>query len=141
MSALCDTLLDAWQRAWGNGEVEAFTGLVAENYTRQSKSGQETIAEVVDQINAQHNAFSDYRMDILRAVEGETEVAIYWRSIGRHTGEYMGVPPTGREVVVTGASFIRVENGKITDEDVVWDPREMLSAMRIGHLGDTRRKK
>lgn len=93
------------------------------------------------QIEDSHRAFSDFTMQILRAVEGENEVAIHWRSVGRHTGEFMGVPPTGREVTVSGASFIRYRDGKITDEDVVWDPREMLSAMSIFHLGDQRRKK
>lgn len=141
MSEMLDKITSAWTRAWGQGETGAFEELVSDDYTRQSKTGQEALEQVVAQIEDSHRAFSDFSMEILRAIEGENEVAIHWRSVGRHTGEFMGVPPTGREVIVSGASFIRHEAGKITDEDVVWDPREMLSAMSIWHLGDQRRKK
>lgn len=141
MSAMLQKITDAWTRAWSTGEFQAFEEITSEGYVRYSKSGQETLEQVINQIQEQHAAFSDFSMEILRAVEGENEAAIYWRSIGRHTGEFMGVPPTGREVVVSGASFIRFADGRITDEDVIWDPREMLSAMSIVHLGDTRRKK
>ena len=52
-----------------------------------------------------------------------------------HTGTYMGVPPTGRTVNVSGAAFIKHRDGKILEEHTVWDPRELLSAMKIVHLG------
>ena len=79
-------------------------------------------------------------MRILRAIEDDNLVAIHWESTGTHTGEFMGVPPTGRTVTVTGASFVGHRDGKITDEAVVWDPREMLSAVGIWHLGDQRKR-
>lgn len=141
MSEMIDRITSAWTRAWGQGDTTAFEELVSEDYVRYSKSGQEALPQVVDQIEASHRAFADFTMEVLRAIEGDNEVAIHWRSVGRHTGEFMDVPPTGREVIVSGASFIRFEDGKVTDEDVVWDPREMLSAISIVHLGDTRRKK
>ncbi|WP_313810572.1 ester cyclase [Glutamicibacter sp.] len=141
MSEMLEKVTSAWTRAWSQGETKAFEELVSEDYRRQSKSGHEGLAQVVSQIEDSHRAFSDFTMEILRSVEGENEVAIHWRSVGRHTGEFMGVPPTGREVIVSGASFIRFADGKITEEDVIWDPREMLSAMSIWHLGDTRRRK
>lgn len=137
---MLEKITSAWTRAWSQGETKAFEELVSDDYVRQSKTGAEALEQVVSQIEDSHRAFSDFTMQIMRAVEGENEVAIHWRSVGRHTGEFMGVPPTGREVIVSGASFIRFADGKITDEDVIWDPREMLSAMSIWHLGDTRRK-
>ena len=47
----------------------------------------------------------------------------------------MDVPATGRSITVTGASFLRFEDDKIAEEWVVWDPRELLSALGIWHLG------
>ncbi len=141
MSEMLEKITTAWTRAWSQGETAAFADLVSDDYRRQSKSGHEGLEQVITQIEDSHRAFSDFTMEILRSVEGENEVAIHWRSVGRHTGEFMGVPPTGREVIVSGASFIRYADGKITEEDVIWDPREMLSAMSIWHLGDTSRRK
>jgi predicted ester cyclase len=48
----------------------------------------------------------------------------------------MEVPATGRAVTVSGASFLRFENDKLAEEWVVWDPRELLSALGIWHLGN-----
>jgi predicted ester cyclase len=36
--------------------------------------------------------------------EGDKVVA-RWRSRATHRGDYMGIPPTGREVEVTGITF------------------------------------
>lgn len=138
MADMLTTITQAWIKAWGNGDTSAFETLVAPGYVRQSKSGEEDIAHVVKQIEDSHHAFSDFDMQVLRAIEDDNLVAIYWESTGKHTGEFMGVPPTGRTVTVRGASFIDHRDGVVTSESVVWDPREMLSSMSIWHLGDQR---
>ena len=56
---------------------------------------------------------------------------IRWQSQGTHTGSFMGVPSTSRTVTVTGASFCRFTDGLLAEEWVVWDPRELLNAMKI----------
>ncbi|WP_267279016.1 ester cyclase [Arthrobacter sp. CDRTa11] len=128
-------IIEAWSRAWGEGDTRAFEEIVAENYVRRSKSGQEGLPEVIRQIEESHAAFSDFTMDVLHAVEDSDLIAINWQSHGRHTGTFMGVPPTQRIVTVNGASFLRHKDGLITEESVVWDPRELLSSMNIWHLG------
>jgi steroid delta-isomerase-like uncharacterized protein len=141
MSDMLTRITDAWVRAWGQGETQAFEDLAGENYRRHSKTGPEELDEVVRQITESYNAFADFNVEVLHAIEDDNLVAIHWRSTGRHTGEFMGVPPTGRTVTVTGASFLEHAGGKIVQESTVWDPREMLSAMQIWHLGDFLRGK
>lgn len=141
MTNMLDRVTDAWVRAWSNGETEAFEELAAPDYRRHSKTGPEELDEVVRQITESYNAFTDFHVEVLHAIEDDNLVAIHWRSTGTHTGEFMGVPPTGREVTVVGASFLQHADGKITQESTVWDPREMLSAMQIWHLGDFLREK
>lgn len=138
MANMLERITEAWSRAWSDGETSAFEKLVSPEYVRQSKSGEEGLAEVVRQIQESHRAFSNFQMNVLRAIEDDNLVAIYWESGGTHTGEFMGVPPTQRRVTVRGASFIDHHDGVITAESVVWDPREMLSSMSIWHLGDQR---
>lgn len=139
MTTMLERVTNAWQRAWGDGETAAFEALVGPGYVRHSKSGEESLQDVLRSIEEQHAAFSGFGMRILRAIEDDNLVAIHWESTGTHTGEFMGVPPTGREVTVTGASFVGHRGGKVTDECVVWDPRELLSAVGIWHLGDQRK--
>jgi len=138
MTNMLNRVTEAWTKAWGEGDTAAFERLVAPDYERQSKTGSEGLAQVVAQIEESHRAFSDFRVTVLRAIENDNLVAIHWETVGKHTGEFMGVPPTGRTVTVQGASFISHQDGLITSEAVVWDPRDMLSSMSIWHLGDQR---
>lgn len=128
----------AWTRAWGFGETDAFEAIASENYVRHSKTGDEGLESVLAQIRESHEAFSDFDVEIINAVDDGQLIAIHWRSKGRHTGTFMEVPPTYREVSVDGAAFLSYSEGKITDETSIWDPRELLSSMRIWHLGKRR---
>lgn len=139
MSTMLATITDAWTRAWSDGETAAFEEITSDDYVRISKTGQERLPEVLNQIRESHEAFTGFTMEILHAVEDDETIAIHWRSSARHTGTFMDVPPTGRSVTVQGAAFLKHHNKRITQETVVWDPRELLSAMNIWHLG-TRRK-
>ncbi|GAB13123.1 hypothetical protein ARGLB_036_00190 [Arthrobacter globiformis NBRC 12137] len=130
-----DTILEAWNGAWGDGDLAAFERLLAPGYVRRSKSGTEDYASLRKTIEAMHTAFPDSSTEILEIVEDGTKVAVHWQTTGTHTGEFMDVPATGRSIAVTGASFLRFDGDKLAEEWVVWDPRELLSALGIWHLG------
>lgn len=138
MSSMLEKVGIAWKRAWGEGDTQAFQDIVADGYVRHSKTGEEGIEDVIEQIKSSHRAFSDFRVEILQALEDSEAIAILWESTGIHTGEFMGVPPTGRKVVVRGAAFIRHADGQILEESTVWDPRDLLASMKIVHLGNKR---
>lgn len=135
MSTTRETILNAWNGAWGDGDLSAFEALLAPGYVRHSKSGSEDYTRLRKTIEATHEAFPDTTTEILRIVEDGKTAAIHWQTHGTHQGSFMDVPATGRSVTVTGASFLRFDDGKIAEEWVVWDPRELLSALGIWHLG------
>lgn len=124
-------VLNAWRAAWGNGEVEAFERILAPGYVWHTKSGDEDVEKLRQAINDSRAAFPDLVTEILQSVEQDDMVAIRWTSHGTHTGSFMGVPSTERTVTVYGASFCRFADGLLAEEWVVWDPRELLSAMSI----------
>ena len=130
-----DTILKAWNGAWGDGDLAAFEQLLAPGYVRRSKSGSEDYAALRKTIEAMHAAFPDSRTEILEIIEDGPKVAVHWQTTGTHTGEFMDVPATGRSIAVTGASFLKFDGDKLAEEWVVWDPRELLSALGIWHLG------
>lgn len=138
MSTMLAKIAVAWTRAWGFGETDAYEAITADDYVRHSKTGDEGLDTVLTQIRESHEAFSDFDVEIIEAVDDGELIAIHWRSKGRHTGTFMEVPPTHREVSVDGAAFLRYADGKITEETSIWDPRELLSSMRIWHLGRRR---
>lgn len=135
MSSRQDTILTAWNQAWGNGDLSSFEELIAPGYVRRSKSGSEDYAALKRTIEAMHAAFPDMSTQIVHIVEDTNTAAIHWESRGTHQGSFMDVPATGRSITVTGASFLKFDNGRVAEEWVVWDPREMLSSLGIWHLG------
>lgn len=135
MSTRQETILKAWNGAWGDGDLAAFERILAPGYIRRSKSGSEDYASLQMTIEAMQKAFPDSVVEILQIVEDGDRVAIHWQTRATHQGTFMDVPATGRSVTVSGASFLRFEDEKLAEEWVIWDPRELLSALGIWHLG------
>ncbi|MEF9605805.1 ester cyclase, partial [Paracoccus sp. PXZ] len=124
-----DRLIDAWSRAWGQGETVAFENIAAATYVRYSRDGKQVrLPDMLRQIEESHSAFSDFRVSVNHTVAEGDMIAIEWRTVAKHTGSFMGVPPTQRDVVVSGASFLRHKDGRILEEWVAWDPRDLLAS-------------
>jgi steroid delta-isomerase-like uncharacterized protein len=76
-------------------------------------------------------AFSDARVTIDDMVaEGDT-VAVRFTLRGTHTGELMGIPPTGRQVVVTGIDINHIVGGQIAERWANVDTLGMLQQLGV----------
>ena len=53
-------------------------------------------------------------------------VTARWIGSGVHTGELMGIPPTGRSVSVDAITVFTIRDGKISEEWTVWDALGLL---------------
>lgn len=59
-------------------------------------------------------------VDEARIYQGEW-AACFGRQVAKHTGEFMGIPPTGREVEIPYMDFWKVQDGRIVDNWVMVD--------------------
>jgi predicted ester cyclase len=50
---------------------------------------------------------------------------------GTHQGEFMGIPPTGRQVTFTGIHISRVAGGKIAEEWGQFDALGMMQQLGV----------
>jgi steroid delta-isomerase-like uncharacterized protein len=48
-------------------------------------------------------------------------VVTRWTGTGRHTGEVMGIPPSGKSIKVSAISIHRIAGGKLAEHWCVWD--------------------
>lgn len=72
------------------------------------------------------SAFPNATMQITEIVaEGDT-IAAHWTATGTHTGELMGIAPTGRDVTVEGVQFDRIRDGKIVESHGLFDALGLL---------------
>jgi predicted ester cyclase len=58
--------------------------------------------------------------------EGD-KVAMCWQGKSVHQGEFMGVAPTSKQVMMTGNSIARIEGGKIVEE---WTEMDTFGLMQ-----------
>ena len=83
---------------------------------------------------ALRSAFSSIHVDIHHVIEQGDLALLQWTITMTHTGEFMGMPATGRTVAATGMSLQRFENGKIVE---AWDNWDQLGA--FAQLGEISR--
>ncbi len=71
--------------------------------------------------------FSDQRWDIRHVVAEDDTVVVHATHHARHTGELMGLPPTGREVAYDYVHILRIRDGKAVEH---WSVRDDMTLMR-----------
>jgi len=71
--------------------------------------------------------FSDQRWEVHDVLGDGDLVAVHLTHHGRHTGDLMGIPPTGREVAYEYVHFLRFRDGKAVEQ---WSVRDDMTLMR-----------
>jgi steroid delta-isomerase-like uncharacterized protein len=62
--------------------------------------------------------------------EGD-KVAVRFTFYGTHLGELMGIPPTGKQVMVSGMDINRITSGKIAERWAVFDMLGMMQQLGV----------
>jgi steroid delta-isomerase-like uncharacterized protein len=73
------------------------------------------------------STYSEVRFTMDDQIAEGNKVLIRWTFRGKHTGEYMGARPTGKEVVATGMNLFRLENGRIAE---IWVESDDLGELQ-----------
>ena len=81
-------------------------------------------------------AFPDWYSTQEELIAEDDRVAERWTGRGTHQGEFLGVPPTGRQVTVPGFVFYRFTSGKIAEFRGLFDGLSMLQ--QLGAIPDHR---
>ena len=79
----------------------------------------------IDGFKAYYNnyliGFSDVTFTILDAFGQGDKIVKHWRFQGKHTGDFFGIPPTGKIVDVEGVTLVKMKDGKIAQEQDFFD--------------------
>ena len=71
--------------------------------------------------------FPDVKVDLQEIFEAGDRVVVRLVWTGTHTGEYSGVPPTGKSVRVPGLAVWRFENGKVVE---IWSIQDQFALLQ-----------
>jgi steroid delta-isomerase-like uncharacterized protein len=115
------------------GNLGVIDELVASNYVGHDPAqpdiqGPEGIKEFITGYLA---GFPDGRITIDGQFAEGDMVATRWTGRGTHKGELMGIPPTGKQVTISGITISHVKNGKVVEEWSNWDTLGMLQQLGV----------
>jgi len=80
-----------------------------------------SLAEHVEDLKARHAAFDEARFNIQKIVGDGDTVAVYYIFTGVHSGEFNGIPASGKKVSRPAAAFFTVRDGKVAEGTIFAD--------------------
>jgi steroid delta-isomerase-like uncharacterized protein len=81
-----------------------------------------------------YSAFSDTENVIEDMIGEGDEVLNRWRLEATHSGEFRGIPATGKRIKVTGMGLFRFSDGKVIES---WDSFDQLGMLQqLGVIPD-----
>ena len=73
--------------------------------------------------------FSDGDVAVNDMIAEEDKVVVRWTWSATHTGEFMGIPPTGRQITIAGISIHRFADGNFVESWVNYDIMGMMQQL------------
>jgi steroid delta-isomerase-like uncharacterized protein len=73
--------------------------------------------------------FSDSVFGLEDMIAEGNKVAVRWTWSGTHTGEFLGIPATGRQIAITGTSIHRFADGKFVESWASYDSMGMMQQL------------
>lgn len=83
--------------------------------------------------------FSDINFDIINIFGQDNNIVKHWRFKGKHTGDFFGIPATGKNLDLEGVTLVKMKNGKILEEHDFMDNMEFMG--QLGLISDTQNMK
>lgn len=129
MSANKEIIRRVVDGVWRDRNLAVVDELIAQDYVGHDPTQPEPIQGrdgFKQFVGMYHSAFEDATVTIDDQIAEGDQVVTRWTGRGTHTGELMGIAPTGKEVTVSGMTVSRLAGGKIAEEWELIDALGML---------------
>jgi steroid delta-isomerase-like uncharacterized protein len=117
-----------FEKGPSKGDLSAANELLAPDFTLHvplpCSPGVQGINDVISACRA---AFEHLNVTVEDMIAEEDRVAARFTARGIHKGSFMGLPPTGKPIAMTGMEIFRIENGKIAE---LWGEANLLGLMQ-----------
>ncbi len=111
---------DRTYTAWNAHDPDAIAAVFADDAVLR-EAGRDAIRgrrAIRERAAAMLAAFPDFRLERVALVVDGNLHADRWIMTGTHTGDFFGMPPTGRTIRIEGATFTRLGADGLVVEDV-----------------------
>lgn len=129
------TILRFNEECIGLGNPDAFRELLADDVVNHAAppgtpNGPRSMSHFI--LDVLRKGFPDIRAEILDQIAEGDRVATRKVLRGRHTGEFLGIPPTGKEVAIKVIDIVRVRDGQYAEHWGLSDLADVVKELRGG---------
>jgi steroid delta-isomerase-like uncharacterized protein len=117
---------------WNKGNFEYLKETYAPDYVYYFPSGNPkpmSREEAIEMIKGIREGFPDIIWSIEELVAVGDKVIVRNLFRGSHTGNYMGIPPTGNRIEVSSIIMARIRDGKIVEEREEYDTLPLMQQL------------
>ena len=105
-------------KRWGEGDNAVFDELATDSFVIHVlfSEGNDVDKDVIKRATETgHIGFPDYLMEIIDMIAEDDKVLVIGKRTGTNTGEFLGIPSTGKKVTMYRMLLYRCEDGKVAE--------------------------
>ena len=125
-----EKIVNEWYRVWDEGDVSGFSKIMHKDVKDHDKNPQMPGSDydgLVGISQAVTVGFSDVKHNLVDVYYlPNNRIATRWEFVGKHTGNFFGVPATNKMVYFSGQDILQLKDGKIAE---IWHIEELLQCM------------
>ena len=107
---------NALEEIWNQGNLDAADEYFTADYVYHAVPEIHGAEGIKQHVAALRASFPDFHLSLDDMIAEGDKVVSRWTGGGTHTGEFMGIPPSGRQIKITGIIISRIANCKIVEE-------------------------
>ena len=122
-----------WDEIMNKGKLDMFN----DSYFTQDVVMHASPTDVIGIDNAREyyanflTGFSDIQFTIKDVFGQDDKLVKHWNFKGTHTGDFFGIPATGKTVDLDGTTLVRMSNGKIVEERDFYDNLDFMTQLGL----------
>ncbi len=123
-----------YEEVWGKHNLGCVDELVAPEVVEHNPlfpgqgPGREGFRQTVEKV---FSAFPDAQSTIEDLIAEGDKVVVHWIGSGTQRGEFMGIPPTNKQMTTAGIDIIRYKGGKRVETWRQWDALGVMQQLGV----------
>jgi len=126
-------LLKGFNEALKGGDIDAFLEKFVSNdfICHDPVTGEGDLEALENEIKELRDAFPNLEWKVEDMIAEGDKVVVRVMHRAKHQGEFMGIKPTGKQVVYGGIVIFRIKDGKIAEEWVYSDYLGLMQQLGV----------